>query len=99
MEIGKSWPELPGTRQRAVLTGLIDRTDVAADRIDIHLRPTQLAALLDVTATPLSSAADDEIQILPMSVRLRRCGRAIRMLIEGTDPFAQHNLMHDSSSC
>ena len=88
MEIGKSWPELPGTRQRAVLTGLIDRTDVAADRIDIHLRPTQLAALLDVTATPLSSAADDEIQILPMSVRLRRAGRAIRMLIAGTEAFA-----------
>jgi len=85
VEIGKSWTELPGTRQRAFL---IDRIDVGADQIDVHLRPTRLAALLDVAATPLSSATDDKIQILSMSVRLRRSGRAIRMLIEGTDPFA-----------
>jgi len=88
VEIGKSWTQLPGTRQRAFLTTLIDRIDVGADEIDIHLRPTRLAALLDVAATPLPSATDDEIQILPIPVRLRRSGRAIRMLIEGTDPFA-----------
>jgi len=87
-EIGKSWTELPGTRQRVFLTTLIERIDVGADQIDIHLRPARLAALLDVAATPLSSVTDDEIQILSMSVRLRRAGRAIRMLIEGTDPFA-----------
>ena len=52
------------------------------------LHPARLAALLDVAATPLSSATDDEIQILSMSVRLRRAGRGIRMLIKGTDPFA-----------
>jgi site-specific DNA recombinase len=88
VEIGKSWTELPGTRQRAFLTTLIDRIDVGAHQIDIHLRSTRLAALLDVTATPLPSATDDEIQILSIPVRLRRSGRAIRMLIEGTDPFA-----------
>jgi len=88
LEIGKSWTELPGTRQRAFLTTLIDRIDVGADQIDIHLRPARLAALLDVAATPLSSATDNEIQILSIPVRLRRSGRAIRMLIEGTDPFA-----------
>jgi site-specific DNA recombinase len=87
-DIGKSWPELPGTRQRALLTTLIERIDVGADQIDIHMRPTRLAALLDVAATPLPSASDDEIQILSIPVRLRRSGRAIRMLIEGTDPFA-----------
>jgi site-specific DNA recombinase len=87
-EIGKSWPELPGTRQRAVLTTLIDRIDVGADQIEIHLRPTRLAALLDVAAIPLPSATDDEIQILSIPVPLRRSGRAIRMLIAGTDPFA-----------
>src|SRR5215468_1089556 len=88
VEIGKSWIELPGTRQRAFLTTLIDRIDVGAHQIDIHLRPTRLAALLDGAATPLPSAPDDEIQILSISVRSRRSGRAIRMLIEGTDPFA-----------
>ena len=88
VEIGKSWTELPGTRQRAFLTTLIDHIDVGVHRIDIHLRPARLAALLDGAGTPLSSATDDEIQILSMSVRLHRSGRGIRMLIEGTDPFA-----------
>jgi site-specific DNA recombinase len=87
-EIGTSWTELPAARQRAVLTRLIERIDVGADQIDIHLRPTWLAALFDGTATPLPSAMDDEIQILSIPVRLRRSGRAIRMLIEGTDQFA-----------
>jgi site-specific DNA recombinase len=87
-EIGKSWTESPGTRQRAFLTTLIDRIDVGADQIEIQLRPGRLAALLDVEATPPPSASDDEIQILSIPVRLRRSGRAIRMLIAGTDPFA-----------
>ena len=33
-EIGKSWPEVAGTRQRAILTALIERIDVGADQID-----------------------------------------------------------------
>jgi hypothetical protein len=87
-EIGKSWTELPGTRQRAFLTTLIDRIDVGAHQIDIHLRSTRLAALLDVAAPPLPSATDDETHILSVSVRRRRCGWAIRMLIAGTEAFA-----------
>src|SRR6516225_4498908 len=86
-EIGKSWPELPGTRQRAVLTRLIERIDVGADQIDIHFRPTRLGALLDV-AMPLPSASDDETQILSVPIRLRHIGREITMRIDGTDPFA-----------
>jgi site-specific DNA recombinase len=87
-EIGKSWTELPKTRQRAFLTTLIDRIDVGAHQIDIQLRPTRLAALLDVAATPPPSATEDETQIVSVPIRLRRTGRAITMLIEGTDPFA-----------
>jgi site-specific DNA recombinase len=86
-EIGKSWTELPGTRQRAFLTTLIDRIDVGADQIDIHFRPTRLGPLLDV-ATPLPSASDDETQTLSVPIRLRRAGREITMRIDGTDPFA-----------
>ena len=86
-EIGKNWPDLPGTRQRAVLTALIARIEVGADQIDIHLRATRLGALLDV-ATPLPSVAEDETQILSVPIRLRRAGREITMRIDGTDPFA-----------
>ena len=88
VEIGKSWTELPGTRQHAFLTTLIERIDVGADQIDIQLRPTRLAALLDGAATLLPSAPEDEIQILSIPVRLRRSGRGITMLIAGTNPFA-----------
>src|SRR6516162_1569444 len=66
----------------------MDWIDVGANRIDIHFRPTRLVALLDVAATPLPSSTDDEIHILSIPVRLRRAGRAIRMLIAGTDAFA-----------
>jgi hypothetical protein len=36
----------------------------------------------------LPSAKEDDIQILSIPVRLRRSGRAIRMWIDGNDPFA-----------
>jgi site-specific DNA recombinase len=86
-EIGKGWPDLPGTRQRAVLTALIARIEVRADQINIHLRATRLGALLDV-ATALPSVAEDETQILSVPIRLRRAGREITMRVDGTDPFA-----------
>ena len=87
-EIGKHWPELPVARKRAVLTALIERIEVRVDQIDIRLRPPRLGALLDVAATPSQGVSDDEIELLSVPVRLRRSGREIRMVIDGTDPFA-----------
>ena len=87
-EIGKTWPELPATRQRAFFSALIERIHVGANQIDIHFRPTRLAALLDVAATPLPGATDDEIQILSVPAPLRRAGREIRMRIDRADPLA-----------
>ena len=87
-EIGRSWPELPATRQRAFLTALIERIDVAANRIEIHFRPTRLSTLLDIAAMPSPSETDDETQILSVPIELRRSGREIKMRIDGTDPFA-----------
>src|SRR5215470_13206333 len=86
-EIGRGWPELPLTRQRAFLTALIERINVGADRIEIHLRPTRLSALLDIAVTR-SSNAMDEAQILSVPIELRRSGLEIKMLIQRTDPFA-----------
>ena len=87
-DIGKHWPELPVARKRTVLTALIERIEVSVDQIDIRLRPPRLNVLIDVTATPLQSMTDDEIQTLSVPVRLRRAGREIRMVIDGADPFA-----------
>jgi hypothetical protein len=73
----EAWPELPETRQRAFLTALIERIDIGDNQIDIHIRPTRLAALLNLAAE--SSAADDD-QILSVPVELAdpggrsRCG-------------------------
>ena len=85
-EIGKTWPELSETRQRAFLTALIERIDIGDNQIDIHIRPIRFAALLNLAAE--SSAADDDTQILSVPVELRRSGREIKMRIDGTDPFA-----------
>src|SRR6516164_8905140 len=78
---------LAPTRQRALLTALIERIDVGTNRIDIHIRPTGLGALLDPAAALSPNATDGETQTLSVLVKLRRCGREMRMLV-GTDPFA-----------
>jgi hypothetical protein len=85
-EMDKIWPELPETRQRAFLTALIERIDIADNQIDIHIHPTRLAALHNLGAE--STAIDDDTQILSVPVALRRSGREIKMRIDGTDPFA-----------
>jgi hypothetical protein len=50
-----------------------------------HLRPAGLSALLDAAVTP---SIRKETVILSVPARLRRAGMEIRMLIDGTDPFA-----------
>jgi hypothetical protein len=66
----------------------MERIDIGTNQIDIHVRATRLGALLDFAASAFPSAADNETQILSMPVRLRRCGREIRMLIDRADPFS-----------
>ena len=80
---------MPALRRRALLAGLVERIDIRADRIEIRLAPTYLGALLDVVATSSPSAADDETQILSVPVRLRRCGREIKILIDSSDWLAK----------
>ena len=87
-EIGKHWPELPVARKRAVLTALIERIEVGVDQIDIRLRPPRLGALLDGDATPSQGVGEEESELLYVPVRLRRTGREIRIVMDGTDPFA-----------
>jgi hypothetical protein len=87
-DLGKYWPQLPVARQRAVLAALVERIEVSLDQIDICLRPPRLGALLDVAAAPSQGVKDDETEILSVPVRLRRAGRGIGMVIDGTDPFA-----------
>jgi DNA invertase Pin-like site-specific DNA recombinase len=87
-ELGKSWPQLPATRQRALLAGLVERIDIGANQIDIQVRARGLGALFDGPAALLVDEANDDTQILSVPVRLRRSGREIRMLIDRADPFS-----------
>src|SRR5467141_1055060 len=87
-DLGKYWPQLSVARKRAVLAALVKRIEVSLDQIDIRLRPPRLNALFDAAETPSQGATDDETEILSVSVRLRRAGREIRMVIDSTDPFA-----------
>jgi hypothetical protein len=87
-DLSKHWPELPVARKRTVLTALIERIEVSVDRIEIRLRPARLRALLDGAAAPSQGANHEETEILSVPVRLRRAGREIRMVIDGSDPFA-----------
>jgi hypothetical protein len=75
-------------RKRAVLAALVERIEVSLDRIDIRLRPPRLGVLLDVAASSSQGVKDDEIQTLSVPVCLRRAGREIRMVIDGSDSFA-----------
>jgi site-specific DNA recombinase len=87
-EIGRQWFELPPGRKRTVLTALIERVEVRVDQVDIYLRPTGLSALFDAAVPPSQSVLEEEAVILSVPARLRRAGMEIRMLIDGTDPFA-----------
>ena len=87
-EIGKHWPELSVARKRAVLTALIERIEVSVDQIDFRLRPPRLGTLLDGDATPSQGVGEEESELLSVPVRLRRAGREIRIVMDGTDPFA-----------
>src|SRR5499427_1286175 len=87
-EIGTRWPQLPAPRQRALLADLVERIDIAANQIDIHVRARGLGALFDGPAAPSVDEANDETQILSVPVRLRRSGREIRLLIDRADPVS-----------
>jgi site-specific DNA recombinase len=99
VEIGKSWTELPGTRQRALLTTLVDRIDVGVGQIDIHLHPTRLAALLDDAATPLPSSTTTKPRSCPCRYGCGVLGGRSRCGSIAPTRLPQQNLMLDWSSC
>jgi site-specific DNA recombinase len=77
-------------RMRAILLALLQRVEVAADQVIIHLRPRRLVALLDDHLAPANPGpGDDEpTQSLSHPMHLRRAGKEVRMVIHHTDPFA-----------
>src|SRR5712691_8007623 len=77
-------------RMRVILLALVQRVDMRADEVIIHLRPRRLAACLDDRPTAANAEPVDHEPTLPLShpVHLRRAGKEVRMVIDHTDPFA-----------
>ncbi len=87
-ELGRSWNKRPAVEQRAMMSKLLARIDIGADRIDIHLDRGRLVALLrgDLGRRPAASsetAAPNAIMVLSVPARLKRTGLGKRMVIEG----------------
>ena len=81
----------PADKVKATLMALLCRVDVHADRIDISLSRERLADLLagqsiDLTMPnqKLDRASDDAV-ILTALARLKRVGREMRILVDGSD--------------
>jgi site-specific DNA recombinase len=84
-ELAANWSELRPIQLRPMLAALIRRIVVHIDRIDIHLLPNRLAAVLrDESSWLTSPDTADEQQPLILSVpaQLRRVGFGIKILID-----------------
>jgi site-specific DNA recombinase len=84
-----NWARMPLLRQRVLLLALVRRVEVGPDQVTIHLRLRRLAAFLEDRLTADPVLPDDEPGV-PLShpVRLRRAGKEVRIVIDGSDPFA-----------
>jgi site-specific DNA recombinase len=76
---------------RALLTTLISRVDIRADRVEITIRCDGLVELLSTPSTgsiaPAEGSDEGSSRILTLTVdaRLRRVGREMKMLVENAD--------------
>jgi site-specific DNA recombinase len=81
----------PPDKVKATLMALLCRVDVHADRIEINLSGQRLARLLAGQSIDLAipnqnlDRASDAAVILTTPARLRRIGREMRMLVDGSD--------------
>jgi len=88
VELGQTWSKRPVVEQRVMISSLLTRIDIGADRIDIHLDCGRLAALLRgdqrrrQVAQSEPEPATDTI-VLSVPARLKRAGIGKRMVIEG----------------
>jgi len=93
VELGQTWSKRPGVQQRALISSLLARIDIRADRIDIHLDRARLAVILRANhgrrfaAKPESGSTTDLI-VLSIAARLKRTGLGKRMVIEGAQTGA-----------
>ena len=85
-ELSSSWPALRVVQMRRIIAVLINRIVVGSDRVDIHLLPSDLAAVLrDAAPQSISAGSAEENEqpiLLSVPAQFRRAGLGIRMLVE-----------------
>src|SRR3984893_2135515 len=67
-------------RDRSLVRNIVERTTVAADRIEIRLSRAKIGAALEAGGT--SQWADLDTVVLSIEAKLRRTGKGKRLLIE-----------------
>jgi site-specific DNA recombinase len=85
-----NWARMPLLRQRVILLAFVRRVEVGPDHVTVHLRPRRLAAFLEdrLNAADPIVPDDEPTVLLSHPVRLRRAGKEVRIVIDGSDPFA-----------
>jgi hypothetical protein len=86
--LATTWPELAPTRSRLMLLAMVARVEVHAERVDIHVRTSQVTGIL-LGQEPASIVAEETgLVVLSVPARLRRTGMETRMIVDGLDPYA-----------
>ena len=78
--LSKRWHAMPPIEIRSLIQNIVARVTVAPDRIEIRLSRVKIAAALE--AGGASQWADLDPVVLSIEAKLRRAGKAKRLLIE-----------------
>lgn len=80
-DLARTWPELLPARQRAVISTLITRVEVYADRVDIHLLPSRVAAIDSGDMVSANDLADLDKSTWSVPAQLKRIGKEMKLII------------------
>jgi site-specific DNA recombinase len=86
--LAHAWSETAGPDQRSTLLSLLSRVDLHAGRLDLHLLPCRLLALLRGAVArdaqpPATDAEQTPPLVLSVPVALRRAGREMALVVGG----------------
>jgi site-specific DNA recombinase len=90
-KLASRWPELSAMRRRVILATPIRHIVVRSNAITIEVRAARVALVLTEPASlPANTPATQDEPILTLCIPawLRRAGKEVRMVVDGTDPFA-----------
>ncbi|MCI0430270.1 MAG: recombinase family protein [Rhodospirillales bacterium] len=92
-DLATRWPALQPAEKRAILQILVARIDVRRETVEITLRPTTLAHIVnpDLEFKRLSASASAGLptQVLSVPAKVKRIGMEMKLLIQGETEVAR----------